>query len=143
MRKVVFLVIISLVFLYGCGQKVEQTEMPAEVQETVTETVTVEETPVEQPQTAEQLPVVQETVTVQETATITFVKPDIKTIQQALANAGLYAGKIDGIIGPNTKQAIKDFQTQNGLTVDGKVGSKTWALLEPYLKKALESTTTE
>lgn len=61
-----------------------------------------------------------------------FEKPAVQTIQQALQNAGLYQGKIDGDLGPKTKKAIKDFQAQNGLTADGKVGPRTWQKLAPY-----------
>ncbi len=53
-------------------------------------------------------------------------KPTSKQIQQALKNAGLYDGKVDGNVGPKTKKAIEAFQTQNGLKADGKVGRKTW-----------------
>ncbi|MFZ2937989.1 MAG: peptidoglycan-binding domain-containing protein, partial [Candidatus Omnitrophota bacterium] len=34
-----------------------------------------------------------------------------------------------------TKDAIKAFQQANNLTVDGKVGKKTWDLLKEYLYK--------
>ena len=54
-------------------------------------------------------------------------------IQTALKNAGLYKGPIDGKIGRGSKRAIEAFQKQNHLKPDGKVGSKTWAALEPYL----------
>ena len=35
----------------------------------------------------------------------------------------------DGIFGPLTEEAVKEFQKSNGLTVDGIVGAKTWAKL--------------
>ncbi len=54
-------------------------------------------------------------------------------IQTALKNLGLYNGKIDGKLGPASKQAIIEFQTQNNLKADGKVGPKTWALLSAHL----------
>lgn len=60
--------------------------------------------------------------------------PTDKTIQAALKKIGLYHGKIDGKLGRRSKKAIKEFQSQNKLVVDGKVGPKTWSLL----KKALE-----
>jgi len=41
------------------------------------------------------------------------------TIQEALADLGFPTGGADGIIGPNTRQAIRDFQTSRGLTADG------------------------
>jgi len=65
-------------------------------------------------------------------------KPTPKEIQQALKNAGIYDGKVDGNIGPKTKKAIEAFQSQNGLKADGKVGRKTWKALSAYLNKSTE-----
>lgn len=48
---------------------------------------------------------------------------DVKTLQTLLH---LYA---DGIFGILTEEAVKDYQRQNGLTCDGIVGPKTWAML--------------
>ncbi len=62
-------------------------------------------------------------------------KPSIQDVQKALKNAGLYEGKIDGISGPVTREAIKSFQSQNGLKSDGKVGPMTWQKLKEYLVK--------
>ena len=59
--------------------------------------------------------------------------PTNQEIQQSLKNAGLYAGTIDGVIGPHTKKAIREFQEQNNLTADGRVGPLTWAKLGQYL----------
>jgi peptidoglycan hydrolase-like protein with peptidoglycan-binding domain len=39
--------------------------------------------------------------------------------------------KISGTFGPETLQAVKDFQQGKGLTVDGKVGPQTWGGLPP------------
>lgn len=61
------------------------------------------------------------------------VKPTARRIQTALKNAGYYSGNADGKIGPQTKQAIKEFQRTHGLAVDGKAGAKTWAQLTQYL----------
>ncbi len=57
----------------------------------------------------------------------------VKNIQRALKNAGYNPGGIDGKSGKQTKDAIKAFQKANDLTVDGKVGKGTWALLKKYL----------
>lgn len=62
-------------------------------------------------------------------------KPSNQEIQIALKNAGYYAGAIDGKIGPMSREAIEDFQRDNGLVVDGKVGPKTWTALEKFLNK--------
>lgn len=47
-----------------------------------------------------------------------------------LLNAAGYKLKNDGIEGPLTISAIKDFQKKKGLTVDGVVGTKTLAALK-------------
>lgn len=62
-----------------------------------------------------------------------FVKPTDEEVQQSLKNAGIYTGKVDGVAGPRTKKAIRDFQSQNSLNSDGRVGPQTWAKLAPYL----------
>jgi len=59
-------------------------------------------------------------------------KPTVRQIQRALNNAGYYAGDIDGVSGPMTKKAIKEFQEANNLKVDGKVGPNTWSALSRY-----------
>ncbi|MCX5701388.1 MAG: peptidoglycan-binding domain-containing protein [Candidatus Omnitrophica bacterium] len=62
-------------------------------------------------------------------------RPTIKQIQTALTNAGYNPGVIDGRMGRQTREAIRAFQSTNNLMVDGKVGKKTWGLLEEYLYK--------
>lgn len=53
----------------------------------------------------------------------------VRTIQRKLKNWGYYKGTIDGIFGPQTKEAVKYFQRKNGLKADGIVGDKTLAAL--------------
>ena len=53
-----------------------------------------------------------------------------KQIQQRLKELGYYNGEIDGILGQGSVQAIKNFQRDNGLSVDGIVGAKTAAKLK-------------
>lgn len=62
-----------------------------------------------------------------------YEQPTTQAIQEALKNAGLYTGTVDGVLGPKTKRAIREFQSMNNLSADGKVGRKTWAKLKPYL----------
>ena len=52
------------------------------------------------------------------------VEYDTRSIQQNLVDKG-YDIAVDGIIGPQTKKAIKDFQKKSGLKVDGIVGPNT------------------
>lgn len=56
------------------------------------------------------------------------VKLNNKQIQQKLVDAG-YNITVDGVIGPQTKKAIKAFQKEKGLKVDGIVGKNTTAAL--------------
>lgn len=42
---------------------------------------------------------------------------------------GLLNIKVDGIFGSQTTTAVKTFQKNNGLVVDGIVGAKTWKKL--------------
>ncbi len=49
---------------------------------------------------------------------------DVEQLQKALVNAGFNL-QPDGIFGGQTQQAIKQFQQQNNLTVDGIAGAET------------------
>ena len=55
-------------------------------------------------------------------------------IQKALKKAGYYNGALDGKVGPGTRDAIKAFQKDNGLTADGICGRQTWSKLKVYLE---------
>jgi len=55
---------------------------------------------------------------------------EVRQAQQQLRDQGLYHGKIDGIIGPETEQALGQFQKKNGL-------SQTAALDQPTMDKLL------
>lgn len=54
---------------------------------------------------------------------------EVITIQTKLSNWGYYSGPIDGVYGWRTTQAVRYFQSKNGLTVDGVAGSATLAAL--------------
>ena len=49
----------------------------------------------------------------------------VKAIQSVLKSEGFYSGKIDGSYGSVTVEAVKAYQKANGLTQDGKCGTKT------------------
>lgn len=48
-----------------------------------------------------------------------------KKIQKRLNELGYNCGKVDGLIGPKTKKAIRQFQEDYGLEVDGIAGPIT------------------
>ncbi|NCB48422.1 MAG: spore cortex-lytic enzyme [Clostridia bacterium] len=62
-----------------------------------------------------------------------------KIIQQRLKSWGYYTGAVDGILGPISIAAIKKFQKNNGLVVDGIVGSKTAAAIGISLSSSSSS----
>lgn len=49
----------------------------------------------------------------------------IKELQKWLNDNGYEAGSVDGIYGRRTAGAVREFQTDNGLTVDGDAGKET------------------
>ena len=54
---------------------------------------------------------------------------DIRNIQQKLRQDGLYRGRIDGIEGPGTQQALRAYQQRNGLPVTGTPDQQTMSSL--------------
>jgi len=42
-------------------------------------------------------------------------------VQRRLARGGYYHGAIDGVIGAGTRNAIRAFESNNGLPVDGVI----------------------
>lgn len=63
------------------------------------------------------------------TQNVSMAREEVKWIQQALNNHG-YHLVVDGIWGSKTEEAVRAFQADNGLTVDGIVGPATRAKLE-------------
>lgn len=70
------------------------------------------------------------------------VPVDPREVQAALQGAGYYSGNIDGKIGGQTIEAIKQFQKDNNLKVDGIVGAGTWSQLKSASASAAASTAT-
>jgi murein L,D-transpeptidase YcbB/YkuD len=121
-------------FAAGCGKKEppQDVSMPMSinVESPTSNLITKTGAPVEVGSYTESTP--SAAITAGATA---YVAPSPEEIQQALKNAGPYTGAVDGKIGPMTKKAVVEFQQQNGLTADGKVGSKTWEKLKTYLNQ--------
>ena len=54
---------------------------------------------------------------------------DVSTLQRTLNRLGFDAGREDGILGPDTAGALRDYQRNAGLSVDGVAGPATLAAL--------------
>ncbi|MBW3663225.1 MAG: peptidoglycan-binding protein [Actinobacteria bacterium] len=54
---------------------------------------------------------------------------DVRELQSRLNHLGFDAGNMDGIYGPDTERAVRDFQLNVGLPVDGIAGSDTLSAL--------------
>lgn len=61
---------------------------------------------------------------------------DVAVLQQKLKKLNYYQGSIDGIYGGRTIEAVKKFQTDNGLQSDGVFGKTSFAVI-PDLKAEL------
>ena len=138
MSKIIFSIVCVAFVAYvsGCGQKKEKVETYTEPQQEImneTEALAPQQTPIATP--AQSTTATQEAIATQPSIQEAMIpeKPTTEDIQRALKNAGLYDGKIDGVVGSKTKKAIEDFQGKNNLTVDGKVGQKTWEKLKQHL----------
>ena len=64
---------------------------------------------------------------------------NIRVVQQRLNDLGYYKYKVDGIWGWRTTQAVKNFQRDYGLTVDGIVGKNTEKALKITLSSSSSS----
>ena len=53
----------------------------------------------------------------------------VAAVQRRLARGGYYHGSVDGVIGPGTRTAIRAFERNNGLPVDG--------LIDPQLLRTM------
>jgi peptidoglycan hydrolase-like protein with peptidoglycan-binding domain len=61
----------------------------------------------------------------------------VTTLQQQLAQLHLYAGSIDGLMGPKTIAGITAIQREAGLTQTGRMNAATEAALNYYLANDL------
>ncbi|HZS85723.1 MAG TPA: peptidoglycan-binding domain-containing protein [Stellaceae bacterium] len=52
-------------------------------------------------------------------------RSEVKQAQQQLKSEGLYNGQIDGIVGPETKQALSEYQKKEGLKQTATLDKQT------------------
>jgi peptidoglycan hydrolase-like protein with peptidoglycan-binding domain len=57
--------------------------------------------------------------------------PAVRLAQNRLNMRGYEPGDLDGLFGNKTQRSVKHYQGDRALTVDGIVGPKTWARLDP------------
>lgn len=60
---------------------------------------------------------------------------NVKNIQRFLYSKGYYKGDIDGVFGIITEKAVKEFQKELNLEVDGIVGPETLSIIEKLRKE--------
>lgn len=61
---------------------------------------------------------------------------DVASLQLRLGSLGFDAGRVDGIFGPNTQRALREFQRNVALVVDGVCARDTVAQLERLAAKS-------
>ena len=64
-----------------------------------------------------------------ETLRYVMTGEEVVRLQKALIRQGYLNGQADGTFGPRTEKAVRNFQHENGLHVDGVAGEKTQSLL--------------
>lgn len=64
---------------------------------------------------------------------------EVSRLQHGLTVVGTYSAAIDGDFGPLTAAAVREYQTQRGVTVDGIVGDQTWFVPAGAAGATLES----
>ena len=57
------------------------------------------------------------------------VGEEVRRLQARLSDLGFYGGALDGAFGGGTDAAVRAFQKARRLTVDGRVGPRTWQSL--------------
>jgi len=66
-------------------------------------------------------------------------KETVREAQMALKNKGMDPGPIDGMMGPKTMSALREFQTQNHLQATGKLDERTQTALGVRTSRSTES----
>ena len=63
-----------------------------------------------------------------------LIGDDVAALQQRLLDLGFDCGRVDGIFGRQTGQAVREFQRNVGITVDGTCGPVTYAAFERLIR---------
>lgn len=64
---------------------------------------------------------------------------DVQQLQKDLSYLGFSPGSIDGIFGPQTMSAVKQFQSHQGLPADGLVGKQTANVIIAEVSKPVQT----
>jgi peptidoglycan hydrolase-like protein with peptidoglycan-binding domain len=56
-------------------------------------------------------------------------EPEIRELQQVLIDRGYYQGRVDGLIGPETREALISFQRKEGFEATGRIDNRTVSAL--------------
>jgi peptidoglycan hydrolase-like protein with peptidoglycan-binding domain len=67
---------------------------------------------------------------------------DVQSVQTLLSERGFYKGAIDGVLGEETKDAIRAAQKSYGLTVDGVAGAETVSALNASKSRRVSTRST-
>lgn len=59
---------------------------------------------------------------------------NVQLIQSILSHIGYQPGPVDGNFGPQTQQAVIEFQRDYGLVPDGIVGPATWSVFQKFIR---------
>jgi len=58
-------------------------------------------------------------------ATVDLPADDMRIVQHVLIERGLLSGEADGILGPQTREALMTYQRQQGIQVSGSIDART------------------
>lgn len=59
-----------------------------------------------------------------------LIGDDVGALQRRLLELGFAAGRVDGVLGPDTERAVREFQRNVGLRPDGTCGPSTFKALD-------------
>jgi len=73
----------------------------------------------------EKMPTVEKTPASESVVKSGATREDTRSAQETLKAKGLYEGEVDGIVGPKTRQALREYQKSEGLAVTGRLDAPT------------------